>query len=228
MFGHRPYYPRHHAAGLNPIMVGGPMAYPAVGYQELVGQALDELDALDMHHTAGAYPALGAVGLQELVGADPFTQLMAAGADPTALQQLASQMQTARAIDPNAVVVRERQEDARRSFTLGFDAGADTAAGIQGNATQQPQVTFRPERLTVPSYLAPFFTIDNIIVGKDSQTAVGNNPVPATTYSEVAVGVRLLMKTANLGHLVTLVFTNVDTDPHRFRAAIVGTATDVG
>lgn len=215
MFGY-PFGRRsHHTAG----------AYPAVGYDEIIGAALDELDSLDMHHTAGAYPA---VGLQELVGADPFTQLMAAGADPTALQALAAQMQTARAIDPNAVVVRERQEDARRMFHMGFDAGGDTAAGLAGNVQQQPQVTFRPERLIVPSYLAPFFTIDNIIVGKDSQSAVGNNPVPASTYSEVAVGVRLNLKTANLGHLITLAFTNVDTDPHHFRASLIGTATDVG
>lgn len=211
--------------------VGG--GYPAVGYDEIVGGALDELDSLDMHgHTGndpfqqllgatgayalGAYPA---VGLQELIGADP---------SPNDLAALAAQMQQARQIDPNAVVVRQRNEDTRRMYHMGFDAGADTAAGLAGNATQQPQVTIRPERLIVPSFIAPFFTIDNIIVGKDSQSAVGNNPVPASTYSEVAVGVRLNLKTANLGHLVTLAFTNVDTDPHRFRATMIGTATDVG
>jgi hypothetical protein len=210
--------------------------YPRIGYQELVGGALDELDALDMvNHTVGAdpfsslmgysgsigaYPALGAVGLTELVGLDP-----GAGLD---LQALATQMQMARAVDPHAVVARQRAEDARRVYPIGFDGGGDTAANIQGNAQAQPQVTIRPERLVVPSYIAPFFTIDNIIVGKDSQSAIGNNPVPASSYSEVAVGVRLNLKTANLGHLVSIVFTNVDTDPHRFRASIFGTATDVG
>lgn len=219
-------FPQMAAAGLQEI----------VGYQEIIGQALDELDSQDLHHTAGAsYPALGAypaVGLRELVGAglDPFAQLYAAAGagDPTALQALAAQMTQARAIDPNAVVVRERAEDTRRVYHMGFDAGANTLAGLAGQATQQPQVTIRPERLVVPSFLAPFFTIDNIIVGKDSQSAVGVNPVPASTYSEVAVGVRLNLKTANLGHLVTLSFTNVDTDPHRFRATLIGTATDVG
>jgi hypothetical protein len=209
-----------------------------LGYDEIVGGALDELDSLDMHTGAfavgGGYPdayaqllataghaavgAYPAVGLQEIIGAD--------NGDP--LQALAAQMQLARQIDPNAIAVRQRNEDARRMYHMGFDAGADTAAGIAGSATQQPQVTIRPERLIVPSFIAPFFTVDNIIVGKDSQSAVGNNPVPATTYSEVAVGVRLNLKTANLGHLVTIAFTNVDTDPHRFRATMIGTATDVG
>jgi hypothetical protein len=208
------------------------------GYDEIIGAALDELDSLDAVGSVGAYPA---VGLQEIIGAypalgaDPFAALMAAaGADSgpaanmAALQALGSQMQLARSIDPHAVVVRERAEDTRRTYHMGFDAGADTAPGLAGVATQQPQVTIRPERLIVPSFIAPFFTVDKIIVGKDSQSAVGANPVPATTYSEVAVGVRLNLKTANLGHLVQLAFTNVDTDPHRFRATIIGTATDIG
>ena len=227
----------------------GPMTFAnpyvgRLGYTELVGAALDELDAQDYinhsvggdpftalmgysgavgayHPAMGAYPAMGAVGLTELIGADPSM------ADP-ALQALATQMQMARAVDPHAVVARQRAEDARRVYTIGFDAGADTAAGLQGTATQQPQVTIRGERLIVPSFIAPFFTIDNLIVGKDTQNAVGNNPVPASTFSEVAVGVRLNIKTANLGHLVSISFTNVDTDPHRFRCTLIGTATDVG
>jgi len=224
----------------------GPMTFAnpyvgRLGYTELVGAALDELEAQDyVNHSVGAdpysaygysgavgaYPALGwspamgAVGLTELIGADPTA--------PPELQALATQMQMARAVDPHAVVARQRAEDARRVYTIGFDAGADTAAGLQGTATQQPQVTIRGERLIVPSFIAPFFTVDNIIVGKDTQNAVGNNPVPASTFSEVAVGVRLNIKTANLGHLVSISFTNVDTDPHRFRATLIGTATDVG
>jgi hypothetical protein len=240
MYGHRfphfqtPHFPAHYGLPF-PQMQAAAGLQEIIGYQEIIGSALDELDSQDMGHTAGgAYPALGAypaVGLRELVGAgDPFAQLYAAAGagDPNALQALATQMQQARAIDPNAVVVRERAEDTRRVYHMGFDSGVDTAAGLAGTATQQPQVTIRPERLVVPSFLAPFFTVDNIIVGKDSQSAVGANPVPASTYSEVAVGVRLNLKTANLGHLVTLAFTNVDTDPHRFRATMIGTATDVG
>ncbi len=212
------------------------------GYEEIIGAALDELDALDA--SAGAYPALGAdmypaVGLKELIGADPteeeFMRLMAAagarhGAAPGALAKLAQRMQMARQIDPHAVVVRERAEDTRREYHVGFDSGAvEVPIGASGIVTVQPQVTFRGERLVIPSFIAPFFTIDNIIVGKDSQTAVGANPVPASTYSEVAVGVRLNLKTANIGHLITLAFTNVDpAATHRFRATMIGTATDVG
>jgi hypothetical protein len=242
MFGFNPHV---NAMALHARMLQGHrMGFPhtphthfaRAGYSELVGAALDELDAQDVHHSAGAYPAVGLaelVGAYPALGADPFSALMAAaGADPTAAQSaltaLSDQMKLARSIDPSAVVVRDRSEDTRRVYHMGFDAGADTDAGVAGTATQQPQVTIRSERLIVPSFIAPFFTIDNIIVGKDSQSAVGNNPVPASTYSEVAVGVRLNLKTANLGHLVTIAFTNVDTDAHRFRATIIGTAVDVG
>lgn len=204
----------------------------AGGVEEIIGAALDELDGLDA--AAGAFSGYPAVGLRELIGAgdgaNDFAALMAAAGagNGGGLAALAAKMAEARNIDPKAVVVRERAEDTRREFHMGFRSAAPIAGGAAGAVTQQPQVTFRPERLVIPSFIAPFFTIDNIIVGKDSQTAVGINPVPATTYSEVAVGVRLNLKTANLGHLVTLSFTNVDADPHIFQGAIIGTATDIG
>jgi hypothetical protein len=218
---------------------------PSVGYHDIIGAALDEMDALDATTGADMYPALGGgygnpmVGLKEIIGAmDPsesdFFRMMAAAGQETpaggggALAALAARMAEARQIDPNAVVVRERAEDTRREFHLGFDSGPVlVAAGGAFQVQALPQVTFRSERLVVPSFLAPFFTIDNIIVGKDSQTAVGFSPVPASTYSEVAVGVRLSLKTANLGNTIILAGTNVDVAGHRFRATLIGTATDI-
>jgi len=199
---------------------------------------MDELDALDASAGAGYGGAFPAVGLQELIGAmepsgNDFLRMMAAagagGVNP-ALAELAKKMADVRAIDPNAVLVRQQAEDVRREYHIGFDSGP-VAVAINASATltARPQVTFRPERLMVPSFIAPFFTVDNIIVGKDSQTAVGASPVPATMYSEVAVGARLNLKTANLGHDVTLLVTNVDpAAAHRFRAGMIGTSTDVG
>jgi len=207
--------------------------YPAVGLQELVG-AMDELDGLD--HSAGGFGAYPAVGLRELVGADPsesdFLRLMAsAGAsDPSTLAKLAAKMRQVREVDPSAVVVRQVAEDVRRRYHMGFDSGATLVAALaSGSVTQRPQVTMRIERIFVPSFIAPFFTIDNITVGKDSQNAVGINPVPAAMYSEVSVGSNLNLKTANLGHEVAISFTNVDAAAaHRFRAGMTGTVVDVG
>lgn len=223
---------------------------PRVGYQDIIGAAIDELDALDHVGVGGmdAYPAMGgyggfgspAVGLRELIGAlepsdSDFIRLMAAAGDDApagnggGLAALAARMNEMRQIDPRAVIVRERAEDSRREYPLGFDSGPTLiAAGGTFNVQALPQVTFRSERLLVPSFLAPFFTIDNIIVGKDSQTAAGFSPVPATTYSEVAVGVRLNLRTANLGNTISIAGTNIDVAPHRFRASIIGTATDLG
>ncbi len=121
---------------------------------------------------------------------------------------------------------RRRPASKRRRYPLGFKSPATTPAGGSGTATASPQVTFRPETLIVTSDIASFFTIDDIIIGKNSQS-VSAEPLPAAMFTEVAVNTGLNLDTANLGTQMALRFTNVDTvDPHTFRASLVGTAVE--
>lgn len=146
---------------------------------------------------------------------------------PSRLAELASRLTEARKVDPSAVAVVDRPQDRRREFPVGLVAPGPTPAGTSAQATAFPQVTFRPERLVIPSQIAPFFTIDAIIVGKDNQS-VSFDPLPATMFSEVGVGVRLNLKTAVVGMQIIVRFTNVDPlqQTRTFSGGIIGTAVE--
>jgi len=146
---------------------------------------------------------------------------------PGRLSQLAGRLHQARQVDPHAVAVVQRPQDRRREFPVGLVSPGPTPFGTSAQATAFPQVTFRPERLVIPSQIAPFFTIDAIIVGKDNQS-VSFDPIPATMFSEVGVGVRLNLKTAVVGMQIIIRFTNVDPlqQTRTFSGGIIGTAVE--
>lgn len=143
------------------------------------------------------------------------------------LSELAGRLHEARQVDPHAVAVVQRPQDRRREFPVGLVSPGPTPFGTSAQATAFPQVTFRPERLVIPSQIAPFFTIDAIIVGKDNQS-VSFDPIPATMFSEVGVGVRLNLKTAVVGMQIIIRFTNVDPlqQTRTFSGGIIGTAVE--
>lgn len=110
---------------------------------------------------------------------------------------------------------------AQRNLFLGF-----TQTGIAANAlatiTVQPQLPFRGYRLSIPGQFAPFFTIVDVKVGKDSQL-VNPGAVPATSFSEVSVGDNISMDTCAVGQLITLQVQNIDgAAAHDFRATLFG------
>lgn len=193
-----------------------------VGYDEIIG-ALDELDSLDRgRHGTGATLAIG----------DEIERLMsAAGADsamPSKLQRLAQTMRMAREVDPRAVSVVDRPATRRREYPLGFESVTPGGiAGLGGTEVVRadPQISFRGERFVVPSDISLFFSIEDIIIGKNSQF-VSSGPVPASTFSEVAVGVRLNLDTANVGNLISIRVRNIGPDPLIFRATLIGTGVE--
>jgi len=146
---------------------------------------------------------------------------------PARLIELGQRLAMARQVDPHAVAVVQRPQDRRREFPIGLVSPGPTAFGGSAQATAFPQVTFRPERLVVPSQIAPFFTVDAIIVGKDNQS-VSFDPIPATMFSEVGVGVRLSLKTAVVGMQIIVRFTNIDPlqQTRTFSGGIIGTAVE--
>lgn len=118
-------------------------------------------------------------------------------------------------------MVSSLKPTAQRNLFLGF-----TQTGIAANAlatiTVQPQLPFRGYRLSVPGQFAPFFTIVDIKVGKDSQL-VNPGAVPATSFSEVSVGDNISMDTCSVGQLITLQVQNIDgAAAHDFRATLFG------
>jgi len=109
-----------------------------------------------------------------------------------------------------------------REYPMGFlQAGIDP--GVTAEVISRPQVTFRGERLVIPTSVAADFSLNDIKVGNKSQL-VNSTSLPSEMFQENAIGIRLAMDTATVAQDIALSVTNVDPSyAHTFRAAIVGT-----
>lgn len=111
-----------------------------------------------------------------------------------------------------------------REFPLGFES-LSIAAGATIDIKQNPQVVFRGDRLVIPSDIAGDFAIVDIKVGKDSQLGA-SGAIPARTFQENAVAVRLLMRTAQISQEVILSVKNIAGVAKDFRACLIGTVVE--
>jgi len=89
----------------------------------------------------------------------------------------------------------------------------------------RPQRLFRSERLVVDSTIAPYFRILDLKIGQQTQF-VASGALPATIFTEVAVGVRLKGDTANLGNTIIVSAQNISNATRVFGGAILGTVVD--
>lgn len=124
-----------------------------------------------------------------------------------------------------AMVVPRSVENSRR-FPLGItptNVLAPPSPDSQKDIKASPQVTFRPERLIIPSDIAAFFTIVDLKIGNRSQL-VAAGEIPATVFSEVGVDANLRMDTAQISMEIVITVKNIDSSPRMFRAALLGTA----
>lgn len=104
--------------------------------------------------------------------------------------------------------------------SIGFFQGA-VAAGAQATITTQPQTWFKPQRLVIPDSIAPFFTVDNILVGNISQFP-SPVPLPGEGFIPAAIAVVMDLTTCNPALNLTIVVTNISGVPQNFRAMFVG------
>jgi hypothetical protein len=111
-----------------------------------------------------------------------------------------------------------------REYALGLGSTSVTG-NSSANINVQPQVIFRPERLVVPSNIAPDFLITDIKVGKNSQL-VSTGALPAVMFTEQAFGVRLKMDTAQISMFVTISVTNQNPQARNFQGGLVGPAVE--
>ena len=80
---------------------------------------------------------------------------------------------------------------------------------------------FRGERLVIPSDIAPNFSVLDVKVGNRSQFA-NSVAIPAETFIEGSVGVRLSLSTAVTAMDIALLVANQTSDALPFRATIIG------
>jgi hypothetical protein len=120
----------------------------------------------------------------------------------------------------SAQVMATRKPSSSGVQPIGFFQAA-IAAGTQAIITTQPQTWFKPMRLVVPGSIAPFFTIDNLIIGNKSQFP-SPVPLPAETFIPEAQAVVMELDTVNPALNLTVVCTNISGVPQNFRATFVG------
>src|SRR5208337_4100142 len=99
--------------------------------------------------------------------------------------------------------------------------GAVTAAEVAVVSRPQFRKGFRGERLVIPGSIAANFSLNDIKVGNRSQT-LNSVAVPAVTFVENGVGMRLLMDTAPVAMDIALVVANQSDDTLPFRATLIG------
>ena len=123
-----------------------------------------------------------------------------------------------------APAVVERPLRDIREYPLGFfQSGIGVCTGAI-DVISRPQIVFRGERLVIPANtVAPFFSLIDIKVGNRSQLA-NSTALPAQTFAEVAVGVRLALDTATVAQDIAVVVENISSDNQTFMATLIGTA----
>jgi hypothetical protein len=101
--------------------------------------------------------------------------------------------------------------------------GTDLTPG-QGSVaivSQSQLRAFRGERLVIPAEISDSFALLDIKIGNRSQFA-NSMSMPASTFIEGAVGVRLQLDTAEVAQDIALIVQNLTSAPLAFRATMIG------
>ena len=94
------------------------------------------------------------------------------------------------------------------------------------NIESKPQVMFRGERLAIPASIVANFDVVDVKIGKDSQLAA-DGQLPGECFSNLSVGVRMLLDTAEPGILIVLRVINLDANnPHDYKSCFFGTVLE--
>lgn len=125
---------------------------------------------------------------------------------------------------PGGLRVRPTGPGRARQFPLGFPT-TSLATLASAVITTQPQVTFRPRRLVIPSDIAGSILVNDLKVGKNSMFPSAN-PIPGRMFTEVGVGVDLQLDTAQISQTISLNVTNTSGSTVVFNAGIIGDAVE--
>lgn len=176
------------------------------------------------------------VGRSHLVGGehgpiDPdYAEMMgfSVGAEPAPEAHVHRRVEPVAYSRGHQMHVIEEKPNRPREFPIGFLSPQSTPvpANQSQNIESKPQVIFRGERLAVPNSIVLNFQIADIKVGKDSQLAAPG-ALPAECFSNISVGVRMQLVTAEPGITITLSAANTDpANPHAFSSVLYGTVVE--
>ncbi len=109
------------------------------------------------------------------------------------------------------------------NFPQGPNGTTTFLASTTANLLARPQRVMQVGRFVVPSFIAPFFAIGDLVVGRDSM--FGNAEfASAEIFAQNGFGVSLKGFIARPGIDITLNVQNLDTVSHKFFASLIGPA----
>ena len=109
------------------------------------------------------------------------------------------------------------------NFPQGPNGTTSFPASTTANLLARPQRVMQVGRFVVPSFIAPFFAIGDLVVGRDSM--FGNAEfASAEIFAQNGFGVSLRGFIARPGIDITLQVQNLDTNIHKFFASLIGPA----
>jgi hypothetical protein len=138
-----------------------------------------------------------------------------------ALLQAAAQKQA-----ENGMLVREEQPRKSRRLVLPMESTGTVAAGTAATITSRPQsIAFRPQRVVIPSTIAPNFTISDIKVGNKSQLVQSGNLAAEAFVPNVQDG-DMDMDTVQTSQDFVMQVNNISGGNVTFRAVVYGRAAE--
>lgn len=177
---------------------------------ELMGQGLQAMSSMNEVEILGANVA----SLLESLGAE-------GAAHATRVREAVTKMRTARAIDPHAVGVIQQAYNSMAWLPTGIPATLFTALTATQNIVVSTSRPTKPREVEIPSFLSPFFVINNATIrGVEQLNAPG---VPTETYSTAALRSKVQWVTINTSTPLTLNVTMIDLTVDRtFRGCLQG------
>ena len=122
------------------------------------------------------------------------------------------------------LLVQEQQPGATRRLVLGMSSTGAVAAGAVVSITARPQnLAFKPQRIVIPSTIAPDFLITDIKVGNVSQV-VQSSTLPAEAFTQQLFDGMMEMDTVQTSQDFVLQVQNIAGAPRNFNAAVYGLA----
>jgi hypothetical protein len=189
------------------------MPYDIVGANEFVGDDFVSGDDDHVDQILGALDIIGA-GRANRSFRGPRGKGMSNNLNAALAQKKANA----------GLLVQEQQPGATRRLVLGMSSTGAVPAGAVVSITARPQnLAFKPQRIVIPSTIAPDFLITDIKVGNVSQV-VQSSTLPAEAFTQQLFDGMMEMDTVQTSQDFVLQVQNIAGAPRNFNAAVYGLA----
>lgn len=192
------------------------MPYDLIGADELIGDDL-----------IGGYDIIGQDDDDYIGARFPIRrQTRAPRRAPNTVYNRALAAATAMKQAQDGLIVRQQAPTKARRLVIGLTSSAAVVAGALATITARPQsIAFKPQRVVIPSTIAPDFIISDIKVGNKSQL-VQSGELPGEAFSPDLVDGEMEMDTVQTSQDFVMVVQNISGASRVFRAAVYGRAAD--